>query len=1676
MVFKNGKGYNLSMPEEEKGSPDVVEAVARKKAASKDDEKSKSDKGERIVAVKDTRANFTARIDAVVDTFSTRFDLLSHQSTLAQELHDDRPSGGEGHDDQVVDEDSETDRSAGVKGFFRNLIPSRFRSESADHVAPTSVAPEPSEKSATEALSAWDIANEAINGIKKESEELLKSLKQNTDLKVAFGNTFIDTQLRPSVAKLRNIDPEDADNYVELLREQLTDDAISTPAFELERNWHQRYAQIIELKQRAESYTSANALEDFSVDYKIRPGYASSQREYYDKAYAMLINQRQQTALQQLVSIVTEKDMPAQEKDELLRVIDRNISDSLGSGLLDDAVDFARWQILKNNSDAQKVFDESEFKQVEAAFFEQAVNKVLTNTDREKLFDLSKSLFKFTTAEAAPLVVLNCWREKGYNDDYPFLANLVPNGIAVENYVKSLPEAELAKLQGSEIPGLSDAIRIIKDNPGVALNQEVEEIVPGPQFESFAQAYSIKYGVSIDAAGREILQGGLFDDAIGNQNTVEYLLNELTEFNPEGIATIDNVKNKNAEELNEHLTQMAIHFLTQGDETERAIAIGLFGSSKLSLGTEGYSAVSAFLASSEGENQAEMVKMLARRQEDPKAVEVVLHAYPQLNTESQAYIKNDVGHYILGTFRGGATFDTESLQSLSMALDRDIGDVKNVVSLLESNSDIQFSFDAKNVDEFIRIANDPEIGKTITELKEYGYTLDIQHFDQLSEVAENREAIIAKIKQIREVKPDFSYTIVGDRLGDNEWRLVTDPYEVFVKNYNDSLYALEDIRKQGPISSEFTDAFLKHTWKRYGKDRPDLIPEQSTSFNQNIDFLIGDQKRKLSDAQELQLGESFMHMTKYYSDILLMESLSKGVRAAESILKTDASATVTAENWQQMLLLYIRSQDDLGHLHDAPPNPKATERIKSIFEDSKVKDFCLEQVNQSWQKYLNAPEPAGIPYSLQVISRMISLTDGAGNLGQLESLQKFTQKVGAAMVEPELPANMKQRIKDGLRETETRFTSEKWSNEAKTDFYDISGDILAADPELFSEYFEVFSQLSPAEMKRFAKEIYPFYRAQLVMLEKNDKSHDMEDIAALKADILGFKDRLVSDSQEDPFAIQKAKLSEKTKELFQSRFGITKLPEVLTPESIRSLNNFTLYVSNLNNRNSSRENILGFYLSLKMNGDWDAFRRGESVDPSQYMIPEKSSELVSMLRQREELSPINPENVGISAEDMPEFQRMLQQETQNVVIGNIETIDVKLTNVILNLRTITDMDLYPDPLDQKRMELLIRYGNKKVGSVVARMYQQAVKPEKKFTFLDDDEQIRSSVLAIMQDTEGLDASDPQTLKAHFQDGMRPLATGINLLSYIDQSGAEVEVGILQDRLVPSGDVIDIFKRLGEDFKPTSGALALSQDLTYLDTLIVKREDELQAGEKELLIAYTGSIREQVVKLEAVYEKISEKFKQMRQSSQGSQNALLEAKFADIDRVINTQSSQQAITSTITEDMNAIIENMRECLSCKRQGANNDTNLTYGDSNKFYIYSSTETQTKGSISDQVVFFEPMTHADGSKDMAFVFDRVYGTNTPTILRNQVDTVLKKARGLKAKFPGAKLSLFITSAALSSGGISTENFMNALKSDDIAVTAESVNVDVAQSAFADHYVEFGGSVRSPGERQVEGITIAV
>ncbi len=808
------------------------------------------------------------------------------------------------------------------------------------------------------------------------------------------------------------------------------------------------------------------------------------------------------------------------------------------------------------------------------------------------------------------------------------------------------------------------------------------------------------------------------------------------------------------------------------------------------------------------------------------------------------------------------------------------------------------------------------------------------------------------------------------------------------------------------------------------------------------------------------------------------ELLSAVLRSQITYLQSQETFTLSQTNWHALLNIYLLAQDPEEYNSFGTLTPELATKVKEYFEPADTKDAILKEVESVWQAYLAQDDPLAFPLRLIATGRLLDRLEGGGALTRIYGLTSFATSLYDALRQLTTSDSTKQSLLTVIRQLEGQMVADRWSGDDRQSFYSISADVLHGSPSLANEIFSFMSSLSPDQKREFVRSVYPLYRAQLALIEKPNTKipYDVRTLVGIRTDIERLK--LAVSITSDAFASEKARLTGAIQETFKDRFGIIRLPTEYDNQKIRSIVNVTLYLANLSRKEPKDQAILGLYLAMMLNNTWDEYRAGKPIDPKLYLTAEKAALVDDAVKSRQTINDQLASSLGLEPADMEKFQLLLQKESSAVSVGDVETIDVKLTNIILNLRELSDPDLYTEPLDRQRMELLLQYGNKMVGAVVAKMYQGMTQSDRAISFTPEEEAVRQDILSVL--TQNNRAVSAGVLKEVFQDGLRPFSAVTNLLQYVDDVKAQEQVEALRSLLIPSEEIVALFNRFGEQFTPTSGAYAVSQDLDYLENFIVKHDRDLTKEETAMLQEYLQKIRDQLVSLEGMYDKISSKFTSFRTAQAERADEQLQNKLRQIDNIIRSQTTQQVVTSSMTNNLDTIIENMRACLACvKRQGSgqNNDTNLSFGDPNKFYLYTRSENQL-GSIADQILFVEPAEYADGETGAVMVFDTVYGTKTPSILFNQIAAVANTYRRIRTEFPNIRLRLLVASSALAglqSSDQAITHLTKLLGPEYDITSADNVKVNVLAPSIGDHYIEFGGDARRAGLRNVGGILIS-
>lgn len=861
----------------------------------------------------------------------------------------------------------------------------------------------------------------------------------------------------------------------------------------------------------------------------------------------------------------------------------------------------------------------------------------------------------------------------------------------------------------------------------------------------------------------------------------------------------------------------------------------------------------------------------------------------------------------------------------------------------------------------------------------------------------------------------------------------------------------------------FDDSFIEQNYDYLYQTFSKLSPEE---YTQKIQLL-----------EELRPFLSSPLVSKISFDNLFTEISSYNEQDQKKFFDLIDTTTyrINQENdlgWAKNTILYVNEVEEYGILH-RDQNKK--DKMVDLFS-GEYKNTALHGMMSEWKNFLRGDTNFLSP-QIRLVSKIIDEAGGAGNMKHIESLGNLISQVQITLDNKKTTDGTVQEIKGMLSILEDRFSKEKWSQDDISEFYNLSKDILEAAPSLYVTLGPIFENIqSSKDMKKFMSDIFPFYQTQLVIKQNisgDNTTYNPRDLVEMRSSIKEFANKLTQDRVEKStvFESEKLRLLEIAKDGFKNRFGLLKVPDNFTKENLRSIQNTIRYMGNISERTTERESLISLYLGLELDNKWGDFRGGKEINFGEY-ISEKQLKIVTpLLEEKQKSYELVSEVSGITMDKMSKFQDLLQEDVSNNLIGNIQTIDVKLGNIKRNIDELVDPDIYQTQKEKDILSIFSKEG-KNVNAVLSKLY--GISTGKNIQLSEEDNTIKSKIESIFTVREWT----PNKVK-EIQDQIQPIGLVTSMVNKMQEEKVEENITELQARLIPNGQIIDIFNKLGEEFHQESGALALSKDLSYLENIIIKDENKITAEEKEIVKNYIESIREKMKDMENVFGHVKQYFEKIKKSSHVDNNPVLKSRIAEIEKVIYSQDTSSVITSQMTKDLNLIIENMRQCLGCMRKEANNDTNLAFGDYNKFFMMNQSEKE-KGSISDEIVFFVPITMPNGSKEMSFVMDQVYGSKSSDVLLGNITAVYKKYSALKREFPDSRLSISITSSAMQSVGLNGDILEKRLKdvlNKKIEIeTFEELKALIPKSSLSDNYVEFGkgSGARQSGERQFSGLIL--
>lgn len=636
---------------------------------------------------------------------------------------------------------------------------------------------------------------------------------------------------------------------------------------------------------------------------------------------------------------------------------------------------------------------------------------------------------------------------------------------------------------------------------------------------------------------------------------------------------------------------------------------------------------------------------------------------------------------------------------------------------------------------------------------------------------------------------------------------------------------------------------------------------------------------------------------------------------------------------------------------------------------------------------------------------------------------------------------------------------------SKTELVDFYEKTLSIPPALLAECLKCFDALIPS------RENFSLMQNQVLKLTSiiSTLCANLEGGKKVQEQLQTFFTTELANLQGQDQAKQKeilikiiSTLNESVKKIFEAGLGLKDLPEI-SAEATTELTPFLTYHSNIKNPDSEKKAILSLFILLKILGKWEDFKAGKELNIDQYFNGNTLHEAQKYLKKRTELDIFNAQ-LPEGHED--QWIGTLEEKSEAILIGDITSIADTLEEIERQNKHLLDADNF-NAEEKTLLALVIEYGQQMVITSLIERFKNP-KFENKITE------------AIPQN------ANEKTLIPAWQKTARILGSLLEFAEAIKNANIPPKTAELNKALTPSLKIIEIFKKIGEEMSHESGALAVIDDIEHLESILHKSRELLTEEEFNHAQEYIDTVKTQVLKLNQVKDELTQKFVALHEASQKTTELgkIFKSRLGEFKKIFLLEASERRVTlkSFMTGDLGDVIPHIRQCLGCTTKECNNDTNLTFGDRNRFSIITrEAGMPTSTSLSDELVTVQKtVDEGADERGYSFVMDNVYGKSSRDILAANVLTVLKKLAKLKKVSAQPEIDIFVTQSALSSCSTNADYLEKRLREQfgDFKITPITKKVTIAQSSSGDGHYEIGGGFDgrvSKGEGTVSGLKIS-
>ncbi len=739
-----------------------------------------------------------------------------------------------------------------------------------------------------------------------------------------------------------------------------------------------------------------------------------------------------------------------------------------------------------------------------------------------------------------------------------------------------------------------------------------------------------------------------------------------------------------------------------------------------------------------------------------------------------------------------------------------------------------------------------------------------------------------------------------------------------------------------------------------------------------------------------------------------------------------------------------------------------------------------------------------------------------GFLTYMETMSNFCSNIMQKVYVTSIPQDVQKKMIDGIRDfldSKNFFKNSPLRDmDSFNGFFNISNTIITAEPSLYNEFLEIFKILDDEWDMDFFHKLFNLYQVELVLYQKynqgnNEITYEQSDLEKVRQTLKSFISSLKDNNKEkhkDIFRTEQERLINNIKKLFKDKLGIIKTPEIFTNENIESIKTYCVYLTNMHDKTPAKEKILWFFLALKLDNKWAQFRQWDDINPAEYVISENTVAINEYLAKRKEYDVLKWLNLD------QESRIILQKEDQHIMIGHVNDIIDKLKNIESEIESLSDPDLlqtdeeriiFPyckgndsktiwailaikiknSELDNEQKKVLDEVGEKlwitdwnkesieRIQNVLDKKQDKTLLPYCKI----DKSRTIWTILAIKFKNGELNNEQKKILdevgeKLWITDWNKESIIKVQnilltiqmiqqFINNIKSLNIEWIVAEIEAKSIMDDELIGIFCKLWENFSTESGIYYAQLDIDQQRENLEKNKKNLSEHEIKKVETYLETMDKHVAKIDKLRKNIETRMiKFQDEDTKNFTNGPLKERIKEVMQVVNSHTTwgDDFIQSKIINDLDMVLPIIRACLSGKTNGCNNDTNLTFGDSNRFLIVNKFPTPNGAkkitSYADQLINLLPT-----NKWLSFVMDGIYGTKSVDSLVCNILLLIKKLQQMKNK----DIGIIVTNNAL--GGATKERLMEGLsKETEVQFDIEEIKelpLIVTKSASWDPHHEF-------------------